>query len=675
MPSADRPASTTTCTFNCSPTRLADQPSPPEKAAIAAPILRLSGRSPYTALGVGLAIMIAAVGVATTPRAGASPAGRSISCPELQLFGVRGSGERHSDYSGFGRTIWDVRQAVQAQLPTSAAIPIDYPAIPVVLPASRKKIPSFLHYILTGYHTSEIRGIKALSKSINSFVAACPVSYLALAGFSQGAQVAGDTYLSHMTAALRSRVVGVVMLGDPDFNGSTPAVDRGTYSNKENGVWAFAHIGRVGHSKRHVPAALADRVSSYCSKGDPICNFSATNALACGRHKASCPHNHYPDLRWDGRRYTQDAANFLVARFRAVAAVHQTGLLRVSAAPDSTQAWAIGNDTQFMECGNGYVVHYDGRSWSPIQPGIPADVALTGVAALSRASIWIGGNIGICGSTHRPYLARSSGGGFAAWNISWLGNAVLQGLSGSAPDNLWAVGYTPSHSSVIPLALRWNGQSWTKIPPPSGSSGLAFSTVSVSGTGNVWVIENKPDLSQVYAIRWNGQHWSSRYPFTDDILQGIATSSPTQAWVVGFNQNTSANVTAHWNGGTWTPVNTPTSAELLNAVTMTGSRAWAVGSALVNTSSSVIIPAAFSSTGGSWTKQAPPDPGDSNVTQAEFFDVAAASPRFVVAIGQNGTECSFGPGFADIYTNGVWRTQRVMSGSSRPGLPLPSCGG
>jgi hypothetical protein len=175
--------------------------------------------------------MIAATGMATSLSASASRQARSISCPELQLFGVRGSGERHSDYSGFGKTIWDVQHAVQEQLPTSSAAAIDYPAIPVVLPTSKKKIPSFLHYILTGYHTSEIRGIKALSKLMSSFVASCPVSYLALAGYSQGAQVVGDTYLSHMTAAQRSRVVGIVMLGDPDFNGSAP-VDRGTYSKR-----------------------------------------------------------------------------------------------------------------------------------------------------------------------------------------------------------------------------------------------------------------------------------------------------------------------------------------------------------------------------------------------------------------------------------------------------------
>jgi hypothetical protein len=143
----------------------------------------------------------------------------------------------------------------------------------------------------------------------------------------------------------------------------------------------------------------------------------------------------------------------------------------------------------------------------------------------------------------------------------------------------------------------------------------------------VWVIENTQDLSQVYAVRWNGQHWSSRYSFPNDDLQGIGTSSAAQAWVVGFNQNTGANVSAQF------------------------------------------------SSGGSWTKQTAPDPGDSNVTQADFFDVSAASSRFVVAIGQNGTECGFGPGFADIYTNGVWRTQRVSSGSSRPDLPLPFCGG
>lgn len=231
----------------------------------------------------------------------------ALSCPPLEFFGVRGSGEKKSDWSGYGQTVWDVRKTVLAQVPGAMAQEVNYPAIPVVYP-SAKHLLSFFNYINTQYHTSEITGIKNLAKAVSAFISDCPASYVVMAGYSQGAQVVGDTFLSHMTAAQQARVAGIALLGDADFNGHG-TVDVGDYSSGLSGVWAYLH------SKRRVPAALHSQVVSYCTQGDPICNFGLSNLLVCKDHKDLCPHLHYMDLYWKRHTYVVDAGNFLVARY------------------------------------------------------------------------------------------------------------------------------------------------------------------------------------------------------------------------------------------------------------------------------------------------------------------------------------------------------------------------
>ena len=243
----------------------------------------------------------------TTSQRATGVKAQAVTCSPLKFFGVRGSGETKKDWSGYGHTVWDVRKTVLAGVPGATAEEVNYPAIPVVYPSARH-LPSFLHYIATQYHTSEITGIKHLAKAVSQFISACPASYVALAGYSQGAQVVGDTFLSHLTPAQQARVAGIALLGDADFNGSS-SVDIGDYDRTENGVWAYEH------SKRNVARALRSQIASYCTQGDPICNFGLSNLLACKDSKNLCPHLHYMDLFWHQHTYVVDAGDFLAARY------------------------------------------------------------------------------------------------------------------------------------------------------------------------------------------------------------------------------------------------------------------------------------------------------------------------------------------------------------------------
>jgi len=357
-------------------------------------------------------------------------------------------------------------------------------------------------------------------------------------------------------------------------------------------------------------------------------------------------------------------------------AVNKIGLFAVSAPPRSTQAWAVGDDAPFMACGDGYVLHYNGRSWSDVRAGLAANVGLSGVAAVSTKKIWIIGSAGKC-TALKPYLAYSSGGVFRAWNLAWLGSADLNAISAASPKDIWVVGSVQIRHTVRPLALNWNGRSWRRMPTPPASGGLTFNSVSVSGPGNVWLLAHSSGGSTSEAIHWNGKHWSATYTFPSSIyLSDVATSSRTQAWLVGYVVNgPSGTFSAHWNGAKWTTVATPTLSVLLNAITMSGARTWAVGEIFANSTSSETLPEVLYSTGGRWKKEAAPDAGVSPSNQSAFFGVSAASSQFVVAVGQNGIMCSNGPGFADVYRSGTWHATSALVGL-RAGLPrVPDCGG
>jgi hypothetical protein len=228
------------------------------------------------------------------------------SCPTMQIVGVRGSGETADDAGGYGTTVRSVVDAIRSVNPTAAAVPIDYPAIAV-----RWWDPTYY----TGNYTKSVRaGRTALANYITQFLSSsCGTStYLYLVGFSQGAQVVGDVY-QNLPFGQRSRVKGVTMIADPKFHGLEGSpVNVGTYEFLRNGIQDVTTIFR------RIPNAQEPYVRSYCSFGDPVCNFGKTNVALCVASLSECIHLHYMDLREpkSGLAYTTLAADYLLDQWR-----------------------------------------------------------------------------------------------------------------------------------------------------------------------------------------------------------------------------------------------------------------------------------------------------------------------------------------------------------------------
>ena len=95
----------------------------------------------------------------------------------------------------------------------------------------------------------------------------------------------------------------------------------------------------------------------------------------------------------------------------------------------------------------------------------------------------------------------------------------LLAVSASSATDAWAVGFTKTVGAAgrNPLAVHWNGSSWTIVPTPTLTGG-AKST-----------------------------------------LNGVADLSASNAWAVGKGRNGAA-LAEHWNGSTWSVVPVPTPA-------------------------------------------------------------------------------------------------------------------
>jgi hypothetical protein len=287
-------------------------------------------------LGALVALALTTTGTLATVPATASPSATVArspvlvsNCPELELVGVRGSGTT----SPLGTTVTDVINRVRQQMPDRGSAmsvkDLEYPAIAVAFD------PDFP----PGYPASVRKGVLALTKYIRTHVRSdCgPHTPLYLIGYSQGAQVVGDTYqgigVTAPTAALtpveRAHIHGVVMIADPRFRGSQPGpINVGSFSTRRNGIQDVTATARP-------EVAKTTPWRSYCAGDDVICQYTSANLRLALRtcvvgSKVNCPHFLYETRLFPATLElpTQRAADYITRRWRgatALSTAQQTG--------------------------------------------------------------------------------------------------------------------------------------------------------------------------------------------------------------------------------------------------------------------------------------------------------------------------------------------------------------
>jgi hypothetical protein len=228
-------------------------------------------------------------------------------CGDLKFFGARGSGQASDDHGGYGPEIASTLTSVKSLLPAGTTLQdeaLDYPAIGV-----HWWDPS---YYTADYQASERAGFETLQFDVRQYIRNCPTKRVILAGYSQGADVVGDTFLS-LSPDEATHIAAVIMFGDPKFNPakSQNRVDQGDYTYP----WAGIEGPQTG--LRTIPKQPQDwqpYVHSWCSKLDVVCNYNAPNIAACLTNSPLfCGHLQYVGLGW-----TSDGAKWAVNRWKKV---------------------------------------------------------------------------------------------------------------------------------------------------------------------------------------------------------------------------------------------------------------------------------------------------------------------------------------------------------------------
>ena len=175
---------------------------------------------------------------------------------------------------------------------------------------------------------------------------------------------------------------------------------------------------------------------------------------------------------WDGTQWS------VVASPQA-----PNGVLMAIDVRSESDAWAVGIDAT-----GPLVEHWNGSAWS-LAPTPAGPALLKDVRAFSATDVWA------VGSNGNGIEARA----FHFDGTSWTtytdpappGASVLDGLAGTAPHDLWAVGVQAAGgpgSASTQLIEHWDGTAWTVVANPAQAA-IELVDVATSADGtDLWAV-------------------------------------------------------------------------------------------------------------------------------------------------------------------------------------------
>lgn len=195
------------------------------------------------------------------------------------------------------------------------------------------------------------------------------------------------------------------------------------------------------------------------------------------------------------------------------------------------------------------MVHWNGRRWRWSKPtkdylGPPRDVTL-----MPNGDLW-----------------RTSD--FPAYSVlrlrngKWKTTRLLQdtrSIAGRSSNDLWAVGSALERAR--PLAAHWNGRSWRNTPLPEIKHG-SLNAVTIVSPNDIWAVgEQWTDIdprtdeldTRPLAMRWNGRSWRKvpTKPLGLGSFTHVAPDGRGGVWAALGPR------LAHYSNGSWTTTRAP----------------------------------------------------------------------------------------------------------------------
>ena len=182
-----------------------------------------------------------------------------------------------------------------------------------------------------------------------------------------------------------------------------------------------------------------------------------------------------------------------------------------------SDVWTVGGSN-----GSSIVDHWNGMRWTAtLGPGR----ALNHVLAFSPTNVWA------------TYLG-SDGVGAAHWDGSTWTVSLFPLPQGGGPDDLrgtpndlWAVGITVKDSQLAPLAVHFDGSSWSVTPTPTLPHWAHF-TAAVATLGSsemVFGFQGRRNLTE----KWDGAAWAKVKGPGIGVLAATTIPGTSSAWAVG----------------------------------------------------------------------------------------------------------------------------------------------
>ncbi|MBK6939063.1 MAG: hypothetical protein IPH13_02500 [Planctomycetes bacterium] len=239
-------------------------------------------------------------------------------------------------------------------------------------------------------------------------------------------------------------------------------------------------------------------------------------------------------------------------------------------------------------------------------------------------------------------------------------HTVMRNVDVLDETDAWAVGeaYDVLPGQTTPVAMHWDGTTWTLVPTPIPSPGPAsancgLDAVKMIASNDVWAggWQYKQDAAgyvgpHLFVIHWDGSQWTevpTPMPATlgtqggsGEFIHGIDASGPNDVWFVGewmeALQNKRPALAMHWDGSNFTMFDTPlmhAKGDSLEAVAVIAhDDVWAVGGGKTSASGPNAYIVHWD--GSSWTLQMTVTPG----ILSRLRDVKAIASNDIWACGE-----------------------------------------
>ena len=268
-----------------------------------------------------------------------------------------------------------------------------------------------------------------------------------------------------------------------------------------------------------------------------------------------------------------------------------------------------------------------GPAWAsvPSRDPDPAGNQLLGVAAISESVAWAVGASGPADAPTDTLVERWNG---QDWTVvpSPNGGTVtneLNAVSGTAPNDVWAVGASSSGGWSQPLILHWDGATWTLVTAPSLPAPGVLSGVAAVAPDDVWAVGSVGDpalgLERPLALHFDGTSWSVvPVPSVEGTssLRAVSARRAGDVWAVGALGD--GPLVLHLGGRGWRRVATDAKGVLVAVEALARDDVWAAGSALIRWNGATWAQAGFVRRGG------------------EIHGIAATGASGVWAVGSSG---------------------------------------